>query len=241
MLTWHEKHACFQLAKYFSKDKLLIVHVAKAFCKMDQASPAKLQWVAALLGLELVLWHNWVLSSAFNNSQWWSKHCYCFDPLHGIILVKNQNQVQANFVWRCQLTVKAGESMGLFLLCKLTALSNSCCWNERSLRQKVLPHSWMLLLKSQKTAVFFSCHRGGTKFTVLRLFLSLQDYFHQLICITEREKFIVPVRAIGARAILDFPDQVNFSECPVKFSTQKTLLVRNIGNRKACYSISTQR
>ncbi|XP_061217731.1 hydrocephalus-inducing protein homolog isoform X3 [Neopsephotus bourkii] len=67
-----------------------------------------------------------------------------------------------------------------------------------------------------------------------------KDYFHQLICITEREKFIVPIRAIGARAILDFPDQVNFSECPVKFSTQKTLLVRNIGNRKARYSISTQ-
>ncbi|XP_042653703.1 LOW QUALITY PROTEIN: hydrocephalus-inducing protein homolog [Tyto alba] len=67
-----------------------------------------------------------------------------------------------------------------------------------------------------------------------------KDYFHQLICITEREKFIVPIRAIGARAILDFPDQLNFSVCPVKYSTQKTLLVRNIGNREARYRISTQ-
>ncbi|NXK09844.1 HYDIN protein, partial [Herpetotheres cachinnans] len=67
-----------------------------------------------------------------------------------------------------------------------------------------------------------------------------KDYFHQLICITEREKFIVPIRAIGARAILDFPDQLNFSACPVKYSTQKTLLVRNIGNREARYCISTQ-
>ncbi|NXG68880.1 HYDIN protein, partial [Baryphthengus martii] len=67
-----------------------------------------------------------------------------------------------------------------------------------------------------------------------------KDYFHQLICITERERFIVPIRAIGARAILDFPDQLNFSTCPVKYSTQKTLLVRNIGNREACYCISTQ-
>ncbi|NXS73554.1 HYDIN protein, partial [Pandion haliaetus] len=67
-----------------------------------------------------------------------------------------------------------------------------------------------------------------------------KDYFHQLTCITEREKFIVPIRAIGARAILDFPDQLNFSICPVKYSTQKTLLVRNIGNREACYRISTQ-
>ncbi|NXW23792.1 HYDIN protein, partial [Circaetus pectoralis] len=67
-----------------------------------------------------------------------------------------------------------------------------------------------------------------------------KDYFHQLTCITEREKFIVPIRAIGARAILDFPDQLNFSVCPVKYSTQKTLLVHNIGNREARYCISTQ-
>ncbi|NXI51133.1 HYDIN protein, partial [Chloroceryle aenea] len=67
-----------------------------------------------------------------------------------------------------------------------------------------------------------------------------KDYFHQLICITEREKFIVPIRAIGARAILDFPDQLNFSVCPVKYSTQKTLLVRNIGNWEARYRVSTQ-
>ncbi|CAM5150043.1 unnamed protein product [Eretmochelys imbricata] len=67
-----------------------------------------------------------------------------------------------------------------------------------------------------------------------------KDYIHQVTCITEREKFIVPIRAIGARAILDFPDQLNFSTCPVKYSTQKTLLVRNIGNREALYRISLQ-
>ncbi|NWI09406.1 HYDIN protein, partial [Crypturellus soui] len=67
-----------------------------------------------------------------------------------------------------------------------------------------------------------------------------KDYFHQVTCITEREKFIVPIRAIGARAILDFPDQLNFSVCPVKYLTQKTLLVRNIGNREARYRVSTQ-
>ncbi|NWS72026.1 HYDIN protein, partial [Crotophaga sulcirostris] len=67
-----------------------------------------------------------------------------------------------------------------------------------------------------------------------------KDYFHQLTCITEKEKFIVPIRTIGARAILDFPDQLNFSICPVKYSTQKTLLVRNIGSREARYCISTQ-
>jgi len=94
---------------------------------------------------------------------------------------------------------------------------------------------------SQRREPFFFCRGDGAKSTVLILFLSLQDYFHQLTCITEREKFLVPIRAIGARAILDFPDQLNFSVCPVKASTQKTLLVRNIGNREARFCISTQR
>ncbi|NXE03111.1 HYDIN protein, partial [Chaetorhynchus papuensis] len=67
-----------------------------------------------------------------------------------------------------------------------------------------------------------------------------QDYFHQLMCVTEREKFVVPIRAIGARAILDFPDQLDFSECPVKHSSKKTLLVRNSGNRAVGYQLRTQ-
>ncbi|XP_071423982.1 hydrocephalus-inducing protein homolog [Pithys albifrons albifrons] len=66
------------------------------------------------------------------------------------------------------------------------------------------------------------------------------DYCHQLLCVTEREEFIVPIQAIGPRAVLDFPDQLDFSVCPVKYSTQKTLLVRNLGNREAHYQISTQ-
>lgn len=34
------------------------------------------------------------------------------------------------------------------------------------------------------------------------------DYAYDLIIITEREKFIVPIRAMGCRACLDFPDQI---------------------------------
>ncbi|NXO16488.1 HYDIN protein, partial [Oriolus oriolus] len=67
-----------------------------------------------------------------------------------------------------------------------------------------------------------------------------QDYFHQLVCSTEREEVIVPIRAIGARAILDFPEQLDFSECPVKYSSEKTLLVHNVGDRAARYQMSTQ-
>ncbi|XP_042636791.1 hydrocephalus-inducing protein homolog [Orycteropus afer afer] len=68
-----------------------------------------------------------------------------------------------------------------------------------------------------------------------------KDYAHLLTCVTEREKFIVPIKARGARAILDFPDQLNFSTCPVKYSTQKILLVRNIGNKDAVFHLKTHR
>ena len=37
-----------------------------------------------------------------------------------------------------------------------------------------------------------------------------QDYRHEAICITEREKFVVPIYAIGARPLLDFPDELYF-------------------------------
>nr|XP_030138199.3 hydrocephalus-inducing protein homolog [Taeniopygia guttata]XP_030138200.3 hydrocephalus-inducing protein homolog [Taeniopygia guttata] len=82
----------------------------------------------------------------------------------------------------------------------------------------------------------------GLSVTVRILFSPEQnkDYFHQLLCTTEREGLIVPIRAIGARAILDFPDELDFSKCPVKYSSEKTLLVRNVGNRAAHYQLSTQ-
>jgi len=38
--------------------------------------------------------------------------------------------------------------------------------------------------------------------------------------VTEREKFVIPVRAIGARALLDFPDNVSFNSSPVKVLEQ---------------------
>ncbi|ORX48158.1 hypothetical protein BCR36DRAFT_329786 [Piromyces finnis] len=64
------------------------------------------------------------------------------------------------------------------------------------------------------------------------------DYNYNLVCITEREKFLVPMIAIGARAILDFPDMVNFSECPVNYESSKILLIRNIGNKSATFKLT---
>ena len=36
----------------------------------------------------------------------------------------------------------------------------------------------------------------------------VRAYSAELTVVTEREKFIVPVGAVGHRAVLDFPDQV---------------------------------
>ena len=58
------------------------------------------------------------------------------------------------------------------------------------------------------------------------------------MCITEREKFVVPIRAVGARAILDFPDEIVFAAGPVKHTQSRVLLVRNIGNADAKFSIT---
>eukprot|EP00063_Salmo_salar_P029727 XP_014004562.1 PREDICTED: hydrocephalus-inducing protein homolog isoform X1 [Salmo salar] len=79
----------------------------------------------------------------------------------------------------------------------------------------------------------------ASTFSVLFTPQENKDYIHRLICVTERERFEVPIRAIGARAILDFPDHLHFSLCPVKCSSQKTLLVRNIGNCEAKFQLST--
>ena len=68
-----------------------------------------------------------------------------------------------------------------------------------------------------------------------------RDYNHEVVCITEREKFIVPIKAIGSRAILDFPDDVNFQQSPVKYASSKTLLVRNVGNKEAKFTLEAEK
>ncbi|CAM4581517.1 unnamed protein product [Leuciscus chuanchicus] len=80
----------------------------------------------------------------------------------------------------------------------------------------------------------------ASTFTILFTPQENKDYIHRLLCVTEREKFEVPIRAIGPRAILDFPDSLHFQVCPVKCLSQRTLLVRNIGNCEAKFQLSTR-
>ena len=57
------------------------------------------------------------------------------------------------------------------------------------------------------------------------------DYEYNLGVVTEREKFNVPIVAIGKRAIIDFPDQIDFGHCPVKYLTEKPVVIRNLGEK----------
>lgn len=65
------------------------------------------------------------------------------------------------------------------------------------------------------------------------------DYSYDLMVITEREKFIVPIRAMGCRAILDFPDQLDFGLVPVKYDNEKPVILRNIGEKTTKWQIKT--
>ncbi|XP_056273332.1 hydrocephalus-inducing protein homolog [Pseudoliparis swirei] len=67
-----------------------------------------------------------------------------------------------------------------------------------------------------------------------------KDYHHSLVFVTERERFEVPVRAIGPRAILDFRDEFLLPVCPVKATTEKTHMVHNAGNSAAKFKLDVQ-
>ncbi|CAF1310079.1 unnamed protein product, partial [Didymodactylos carnosus] len=68
-----------------------------------------------------------------------------------------------------------------------------------------------------------------------------RDYTHEIIIATEREKFLIPIRAIGSRAILDFPDEVTFPTTAVKSTNSKVLFVRNVGTREARFVLQANK
>lgn len=57
------------------------------------------------------------------------------------------------------------------------------------------------------------------------------DYSYDLMIVTEREKFILPIRAIGCKAMIDFPDQLDFGLVPVKHPSEKPIMIRNVGEK----------
>lgn len=64
----------------------------------------------------------------------------------------------------------------------------------------------------------------------------IADYAIDLVCVTERERFVLPVRARGRFAALDIPDEIALGFCPVRVRTTKVLTVRNVGTRAAKFA-----
>jgi len=63
-----------------------------------------------------------------------------------------------------------------------------------------------------------------------------QDYSIDLVVVTERESFVIPVRAIGLRPKVDVPSHLTFGEAPVKYSTTRSMLIRNVGEKPAQFT-----
>jgi hydrocephalus-inducing protein len=47
----------------------------------------------------------------------------------------------------------------------------------------------------------------------------------------------VPIYAVGKRAMIDFPDVLDFGACPVKFSTEKPVIIRNLGEKTTKWAL----
>ncbi|XP_057693166.1 hydrocephalus-inducing protein homolog isoform X2 [Corythoichthys intestinalis] len=80
----------------------------------------------------------------------------------------------------------------------------------------------------------------SVSFTVIFTPQESKDYHHNLSFVTEREQFKVAIRAIGPRASLNFRDELHLPDCLVKASTQRTQLVRNLGDRVAIFKLYTK-
>eukprot|EP00644_Phytophthora_capsici_P002092 jgi/Phyca11/21187/fgenesh1_pg.PHYCAscaffold_84_\ len=65
------------------------------------------------------------------------------------------------------------------------------------------------------------------------------DYSLDLVCCTERERFLLPVRVRGRFAALDLPDELEFGSCPVKMASTRVLTVRNVGTRSSSFAFQT--
>lgn len=57
------------------------------------------------------------------------------------------------------------------------------------------------------------------------------DYAFDLVIVTEREQFLIPIIATGKRAMIDFPDTLDFGRCFVKYHSEKPIVIRNVGEK----------
>jgi hypothetical protein len=55
--------------------------------------------------------------------------------------------------------------------------------------------------------------------------------------VTEREKFVVPLRAAGKIAVLSMPDAMSFPTVPVRHAASRTMVIRNVGSKSTPFRI----
>ena len=110
--------------------------------------------------------------------------------------------------------------------CRLVFVQGACILSQNMLHTSALTinnsvcvlHLCTVKKKcgSHKPRKHTHIHVGTCTCTLYIPTFLLQDYHLELVCTTERERFVVPVRAVGVRALLDFPDEIHFPSSPVK-------------------------
>jgi hypothetical protein len=68
---------------------------------------------------------------------------------------------------------------------------------------------------------------------------SAGSYEQQLVVATDRERFLVPVLAVGAAAVLDLPDSIDLPAAAAKKTSKHSFLVRNVGRAAGSFQLST--
>lgn len=66
-----------------------------------------------------------------------------------------------------------------------------------------------------------------------------RDYACDLVVATERERFLLPVVARGARLRFELPDVIDCGAAPVKAQTTRSYLLTNVGRKKGEFQIAT--
>ena len=64
------------------------------------------------------------------------------------------------------------------------------------------------------------------------------DFAAELVCLSEREKFVVMISARGPRPCFEFPDGVDFGLQPVRASASEAFLLRNTGTADGRFVLS---
>jgi hypothetical protein len=68
---------------------------------------------------------------------------------------------------------------------------------------------------------------------------STGSFEQQLVVATERERFLVPVLAVGAAAVIDVPDSIDLPAAAAKKISKHSFLVRNVGRAAGSFQLST--